>query len=41
MVEAYHGPDNNPSPDRPERRGVTRRPVIEAAKEAEAAIKEE
>lgn len=24
--------DNNPSPDRPERRGVSRRPVIEAAK---------
>ena len=34
MVEAYHTSNRNPSPDRPERRGVTRRPVIEAAKEA-------
>jgi hypothetical protein len=34
MDEAYHEPGNNPSPDRPERRGFSRRPVIEAAKEA-------
>jgi hypothetical protein len=34
MGEAYHEPDDNPSPDRPERRGVSRSPVIEAAKEA-------
>jgi DNA primase len=34
MGEAYHELDNNPSPDRPERRGVSRRSVIEAAKAA-------
>jgi hypothetical protein len=34
MAEEYHTQDNNPSADRPERRGVGRRPVIEAAKEA-------
>jgi DNA primase len=34
MIEAYHTQHSNPSPDRPERRGVSRRSVIEAAKEA-------
>ncbi len=33
MAEAYHTQDRNPSPDRPERRGVSRKTVIEAAKE--------
>jgi hypothetical protein len=33
MVEAYHVPDNNPSRNRPERRGVSRKTVIECAKE--------
>ena len=32
MVEAYHEPDNNPSRNRPERRGVSRKTVIEHAK---------
>jgi DNA primase len=34
MVEAYHTQDHNQSPYRPERRGVSRKTVIEAAKEA-------
>jgi hypothetical protein len=34
MTEAYHTHDRNPSPSRPERRGVSRKTVIEAAKEA-------
>jgi hypothetical protein len=34
MVEAYHTQDHNQSPYRPERRGISRKTVIEAAKEA-------
>jgi DNA primase len=34
MAQEYHTQDNNPSPDRLERRGVSRKTVIEAAKEA-------
>jgi hypothetical protein len=34
MVEGYHTTDVQPSPLRPERSGASRRPVIEAAKEA-------
>ena len=32
MVEAYHTSNRNPSPDRPERRGVSRQKVIAEAK---------
>lgn len=32
MAEEYHAQDSNPSPDRPERRGVSRKTVIEHAK---------
>ena len=32
MVEAYHTSDPNPSPDRPERRGVSHQKVIAEAK---------
>jgi DNA primase len=34
MAEEYHALDHNPSCNRPERRGVSRKTVIEAAKEA-------
>lgn len=34
MTEEYQTPDHSPSPDRPERRGVGRKTVIEAAKDA-------
>lgn len=34
MVEEYHTSARNPSPDRPEHRGISRKTVIDAAKEA-------
>ena len=34
MAEEYHTKDGNPPADWPERRGVSRRQVIEAAKES-------
>jgi hypothetical protein len=34
MAEEYHTSDRDPSPYRPERRGVSRKTVIEAAKDA-------